>query len=226
MKENYINVVFVVDASGSMGGSESDVVGGFNNIINEQKAIKNGKCTVSLYTFDSAVKQVYLGKDVNDIGKFNYRVGGMTAMNDGIGTAIDDIGKWLSAMDESERPSKTLMVIMTDGFENASKEYSLEKVQEMIKHQTEKYNWEFVYVGADVTKADTACDLGIRNTYFTSKLNHTKSWDALNKATTCYRISTPIEAEAKLRGSLNCSANALTEEYEQELGFAIKAKND
>ena len=221
MKENYINVVFVVDASGSMSGSESDVIGGFNNIIKEQKAVENGKCTVSLYTFENNVKQVYLGKDVNEIDSLDYHVGGMTAMNDGIGTAIDDIGKWLSAMDESERPSKTMVVIMTDGFENASKEYSLSKVQEMIKHQTEKYNWEFVYVGADVTKADTACDLGIKNTYFTSKMNHTKSWNALSKAATCYRMSAPCEAEMNLASELNCSAKTLTEEYEQELGHTI-----
>jgi uncharacterized protein YegL len=75
--------------------SREDVVGGFNKTIEEQKVNKDGKVTVSLYTFNGEVKEEYLGVDINDIAKFNYSPDGMTAMNDGIGSAIDNVGKWL-----------------------------------------------------------------------------------------------------------------------------------
>ena len=89
----WINLVFVIDRSGSMYPSREDVIGGFNKVIDEQKANKDGKVTVSLYTFNEKVTEDYLGIDINDIAKFEYNPGGGTAMNDGIGTAIDNVGK-------------------------------------------------------------------------------------------------------------------------------------
>ena len=80
---------------------------------------------MSLFKFNNDVNEVYLGKDVNEINEIDYTAHGCTAMNDGIGTAIDKVGKWLSDMKEEDRPSKNLIIIMTDGQENASKEYSL-----------------------------------------------------------------------------------------------------
>ena len=141
MKENFIHVCFIIDESGSMSGTESDIIGGFKKVIDEQKANKDGKCAVSLYNSASEASKIYIGKDVNDVDYLDeksYRPGGCTAMNDAIGTAIDEIGKWLDAMDEAEKPEKNLIVIMTDGEENASVEYSFNKVKEMIKHQEEK----------------------------------------------------------------------------------------
>ena len=142
--ENFINLVFIIDESGSMSSSVNDVIGGFNSVIEKQKEIKDGKCTVSLYRFSSNVTKEFVGKDINEIPKFEYYPCGMTALYDGTGTAIDEIGKWLSEMKEEDRPSKTMVVIMTDGEENNSHEYSASKVKEMIKHQEEKYSWEFV----------------------------------------------------------------------------------
>ena len=83
-------------------------------------------------------------------------------MNDGVGTAIDEIGKWLSDMDESERPSKNMIVIMTDGQENASKEYNFDTVKAKIKHQEEKYSWTFVYMGTNLQDLKDANRLGIK----------------------------------------------------------------
>ena len=224
MKENYINVVFIIDESGSMYTSKEDVVGGFKKIIDEQKQVKEGKCTVSLYTFENTVKEIYLSKDVNEIEEINYNPSGCTAMNDAIGIAITNVGRWLNNMKEEEKPSKTMVVIMTDGLENASKEYTLSQVQEMIKHQTDKYNWDFIYIGADVTTATAADSLGINNRMFTSKAcGYKKTWDTLNYLNTSYRscACSMDEADLHLKREINVASASLTEEYEKELGRKI-----
>ena len=167
LNKNWINLVFVIDKSGSMYSSKDDVIGGFNKTIEEQRANKEGKVTVSLYTFNEEVREHYRGIDINDIEKFHYSPDGMTAMNDGIGTAIDNVGKWLYERDKDgeELPGKTLVVVMTDGMENASKEYTLKQVQDKIKEQTEKYSWEFIYMGTDITTSKAADDLGFKFPY-------------------------------------------------------------
>ena len=132
LNTKWLNLVFIIDKSGSMYQSTQDVIGGFNKIIDEQKEIKDGKVTVSLYTFNEKVTEEYLGIDINDIKEFKYNASGLTAMNDGIGVGIDNVGKWLHAKDTNgeEMPGKTLVVVMTDGIENASREYSLKTVKE------------------------------------------------------------------------------------------------
>ena len=221
MKDNYIHICFVIDSSGSMSGSEGDVIGGFKRLIEEQKAIKEGECSVSLFTFDSEVKEKYLGVDVNKVDELDYKPGGMTAMNDGIGIAVDKVGKWLSDMKEEDRPSKVMLVIMTDGEENFSKEYSLSRVQEMLKHQQEVYNWSVIFQGTDITNKKAASDLGIKTMSFTSKLNHFKNYDILNDATTKYRRAAPMVADSVFACSLSTDALKLTEEFEEEKSIKI-----
>lgn len=232
MKENYINLVFVIDESGSMGGTENDVIGGFKKVVDEQKEIKEGTCTVSYFKFASKVEEVFIGKDVRQVEYLDgkYKPGGMTALFDGVGTAIDKIGKWLNSMKESEKPEKTMVVIMTDGGENYSKEYSATKVKEMIKHQEEKYNWSFVYMGSDLTDADDANSLGFTTRSYSSKDNYYKNYDIINSAVKLYR-TTEGTVETKLM-AMNCSLdmelNALTEEYAAETGIdanSLKADN-
>ena len=217
MKENYINLVLVIDESGSMSGTEEDVVGGFKKVVDEQKAIKEGTCTVSYFKFASNVEEVFVGKDVNEVEYLDgkYVPGGMTALFDGVGTAIDRIGKWLDSMKEEDKPEKTMVVIMTDGGENFSKEYSAKKVKEMIKHQEEKYNWTFVYMGSDLTNAEDANTLGFKTRSFSSKGDYYKNYDTINNVMACYR-RTFGSADEKSEAMLNCldmETKALTEEY-------------
>lgn len=226
MKENFIHVCFVVDKSGSMYSSRNDVIGGFKKVIDEQKAQKEGQCSVSLFTFNGAVKEDYLGRDVNEIdGLDDYNPSGMTAMNDGIGTAIDRVGEWLRDMPESERPEQNLIVIMTDGEENSSHKYTLAKVKEMIQHQTEKYSWRFMYIGTDITTTKDADNLGIKMSAFSSRSNYSRSYDIINSATNAYRMSKGISTASKLANmdsSLIADADALTSATEAELGVKIK----
>lgn len=226
MKENFIHVCFIIDESGSMSGTESDIIGGFKKIIDEQKANKDGKCAVSLYKFASKVSKIYIGKDVNDVDYLDeksYCPGGCTAMNDAIGTAIDEIGKWLDAMDEAEKPEKNLIVIMTDGEENASVEYSFSKVKEMIKHQEEKYSWSFMYLGADISDASYAKSYGFDNRLYSTKKSLHKTYDMINTSLNCYRSvtgSTEIK-NAAFALNLQESIDALNADYESETGQKI-----
>jgi uncharacterized protein YegL len=222
MKDKLIHVCFVIDSSGSMAGSEKDVVGGFRKTIEEQKAVKDGECIVSLYEFASGVKQVYLGKKLDEVKDLDYFVGGMTRLYDGIGTAVDDVGKWLANMDESERPSKNLIVIITDGGENSSTEYNLKDVKDRIKEQTNKYSWDFIYLGNDLSDAKDANDIGIKYRGFTSKKKFYNNYDVINTGITAYRCAASVaEASLALDSSIAKSMTALNEEYKEDTGIDL-----
>jgi uncharacterized protein YegL len=222
MKDKLIHVCFVIDSSGSMSGSESDVVGGFNKTIAEQKAVKDGDCIVSLYEFDSTVKRVYLGKKLDDVGDFDYKVGGMTRLYDGIGTAVDEVGKWLNDMDESERPSKNLIVIITDGGENSSTEYRLKDIKDRIKEQTEKYSWDFIYLGNDLSDAKDANDIGVKYRGFTTKTKFYNNYDVISTGVTAYRCAANLaEASLALDTSISKSMSTLNAEYKADTGIDL-----
>jgi uncharacterized protein YegL len=225
VNSNWINLVFVIDASGSMYQSKEDVTGGFAKIINEQKANKDGKVTVSLYTFNSDVTEHYVGKDINEIPEFKYNPDGMTRLNDGCGIAIDNVGKWLYERDKNgeEMPQQTLVVVMTDGLENSSREYTLEQVKNKITEQTEKYGWQFIYQGVDITTTKMAEDLGFKWKNYSSRKNMGNNYDVVNAVTTCYRklASTGIDAETlstAFCASLNEETTGATLAFENEIG--------
>lgn len=228
LNTKWLNLVFIIDKSGSMYPSTQDVIGGFNKIIDGQKAIKDGKVTVSLYTFNEKVTEEYLGIDINDIKEFKYSAGGSTAMNDGLGVAIDNVGKWLYEKDRNgeEMPGKTLVVVMTDGMENASREYSLKTVQEKIKEQTEKYSWEFMYQGCDITTSKAADELGFKFKSYSSRKNFANNYDMINCAVRNYRsmANTGASLDAATLSfcdTLNEEALKATTEYEAEIGKKI-----
>ena len=227
MKDKLIHVCFVIDSSGSMSGSEKDVVGGFRKTIEEQKAVKDGECIVSLYEFASDVKQVYLGKKLDEVKDLDYFVGGMTKLYDGIGTAIDDVGKWLADMPEEERPSKNLIVIITDGGENSSTEYRLKDIKDRIKEQTNKYSWDFIYLGNDLSDAKDANDIGIKYRGFTTKKKFYNNYDVINTGITAYRCAASIaEASLALDSSISKSMTALNAEYKEDTGIDLTNSAD
>jgi uncharacterized protein YegL len=211
-----------------MYSSRDDVTGGFKKTIDEQKAIKEGKVTVSLFTFNEKVEQKYLGVDINDIEQLHYSPDGMTAMNDGIGTAIDKVGEWLYEKDKrgAEMPGKTLVVVMTDGLENASKEYTLKQVQDKIKEQTDKYSWEFIYMGTDITTSKAADTLGFKFKTYGSRSKFANNYNIVDSAVKCYRSMASTGASLADTTLAFCStlseeATKNTSEYEAELGKKI-----
>ena len=224
MKANFIHVCFIVDSSGSMALSIDDVKGGFKKIIEEQKANTEGECAVSYFDFNSKVTEVYRGKNVKDINsELEYTPFGMTALMDGVGIAIDTIGKWLNSMPEDEKPEQNLIVIITDGKENFSKEYSASRVREMIKHQQDKYSWNFVFLGADLTNVEDAIDLGIKTRGITTKASLGKTYDIVNYALSLYRNinGTKEQKLATMDAYLCSSIDTMNDDYQKVTGIKV-----
>ncbi len=163
-KENArTEVVFVLDRSGSMSGCEADVIGSFNKLIAEQKK-KPGACTVSVVLFDSTsevlMDRVPLEK-VRDITDRDYDVRGCTAYYDALGRAIRYHVRVQRLLPKEFRAEKVLFVVMTDGLENASREYSGERLRHMVLEEQEKWGWEFLFFGAGIDAISAAKDIGI-----------------------------------------------------------------
>ena len=164
MKNNITEIVFILDRSGSMSGFESDTIGGFNATIEKQKE-QDGKVYVSTVLFDNESEVIHDRVDINEIKRMirrDYQVRGCTALLDAIGGAIHHIGNIHKYARPEDVPEHTIFIITTDGMENASHRYSSDKVKEMIKRQSEKYGWEFIFLAANIDAVETAENIGIR----------------------------------------------------------------
>lgn len=162
MKKDLIELVFVLDESGSMRSLTDDTINNYNKLLEERR--KEGNCIVSTIVFNKYRKVVHdrISIDkVKNITTEDYIAGGTTALYDAVGATIDEIGRALSNTPEEERPEKVMFVIITDGEENASVEYSQKDVLERITHQKEKYNWDFSFIGANIDAEKAAKDIGI-----------------------------------------------------------------
>lgn len=162
MNKNLTEIIFLLDRSGSMAGLESETISGFNNFIENQNKVK-GETIVTAVLFDNMYEILLNGVLASDakISNEDYYVRGSTALLDAVGKTIVDVGIRLSKTKESERPRKVVFVITTDGLENASKEYTYEKVKDLISHQSVKYGWEFIFLGANIDSAKEAESIGI-----------------------------------------------------------------
>ncbi|WP_267644011.1 vWA domain-containing protein [Haloarchaeobius amylolyticus] len=156
------HVTFVLDSSGSMAKIEADTVGGFNSFLDEQRG-EEGNATVSLYDFDSSVDRVYHGEDIEEAPELDaetYTPSGRTALHDAIVTAIDGTESYLAALDAADRPESVVIVILTDGKENAS-ETSQQTVRNQVEYRREELEWEFLFIGANQDAALTAEGMGM-----------------------------------------------------------------
>jgi uncharacterized protein YegL len=162
MKRNVTEIVFLLDRSGSMAGLESDTVGGFNAFIKRQCKLE-GETKVTAVLFDDHYEVLWNGMDAKNVKLTDkeYYVRGCTALLDAVGKTIVDVGYRLANTSEDRRADKVIFVITTDGMENASREFPYGKVKELIKHQQDKYSWEFIFMGANIDAAQEADSLGI-----------------------------------------------------------------
>lgn len=160
MRQDLTDVTVVLDRSGSMAVVRKDTEGGFDTFVEEQKKAK-GEALLTLVQFDNFYEFVYQGKNIQEVEPLKLTPRGGTALLDAMGRAINETGERLSKMPEASRPGKVIFVIMTDGQENASAEFSKSKINEMIKHQRETYNWQFVFLGANQDAIHEAGALGI-----------------------------------------------------------------
>jgi len=163
MKEGLTEIISIVDRSGSMQSILDDAIGGFNTFLRSQQA-QPGEAKLSLILFDHEYQVVHQAVDIQQVEPLNqdtYVPRGSTALLDAVGKTIDAVGERLAATAESEKPSQVIVSILTDGYENASQTYSKPKVAEMIKHQTEKYNWAFEFQAANMDAFAAAKELSI-----------------------------------------------------------------
>lgn len=205
MKKNLTELVFILDRSGSMQGLEGDTIGGFNAMLEKQKK-EPGEAYVSTVLFDDQTEvlhdRVALEK-VQPITDKEYYVRGCTALLDAVGGAIHHIGNIHKYARREDVPEKTMFIITTDGYENASRRYDYETVRRMIQRQKEKYGWEFLFLGANIDAAKEAARFGIGAdravNYKCDEAGTALNYEVISEAVCSVRAARPLGADWKRR---------------------------
>ena len=211
MKQGLVEMVFILDCSGSMYGLASDTIGGYNSMIEKQKR-EPGEAFVTTVLFNDEYKLLHDHVNLKDIGTISnkeYSPSGMTALLDAIGRTINSIGARLAATPEGERPEKVMFMVTTDGMENASKEFTYAKVKEMIEHQQNKYNWVFIFLGANIDAVGEAEKLGIRKDFARNYTNSDKGVGTVYAATS--------NVMSKARGKSYATLDAMSADVAKDL---------
>ena len=163
MRKELTELVFILDKSGSMAGLESDTIGGFNSMLEKQRE-EEGECKITTVLFDNRYELLHDRIDikaVRPVTKKEYVIGGSTALIDAMGRTVHKISNVQKNTAKDYRANKVMFVIITDGEENSSVEYTADAVKALIEKQKEKYGWEFVFLGANIDAVSTAGRLGI-----------------------------------------------------------------
>jgi uncharacterized protein YegL len=210
MKKDLTEIVLILDESGSMGSVKTDTIGGFNEFLSSQKKIK-GNANVTFVKFSDYYKVVNEGTDikhVSELNESNYTPSYSTALLDAVGKTINSVGQRLKDTPENQRPEKVIVAIITDGYENSSKEFSRKQIFDMVSHQRDKYNWEFLFLGADIDAWGK--ELGIRSNVTVNKSDMLGNMSKLSYYAANYRTGsadmsvdnfslTNAEVDAKLK---------------------------
>ena len=219
MKTNQTELVFILDRSGSMGGLENDTIGGFNSMLTKQQQ-QPGDCRITTVLFDHEYEILHDRIDIEAVKPItgnDYFVRGQTALLDAIGRTINKIGSVQKNSAEGCGAEKVLFVITTDGMENASREFSYEKIKEMVGRQKSEYSWEFIFLGANIDAVDVANRFGVAANRAQSFHNDSQgiatNYDTLSETVFAYREAPPgvgvrddwsanIKADYKKRGKV------------------------
>jgi len=164
MKKGLTELVFILDRSGSMGGLESDTIGGFNSMIKKQRGEK-GEANVTTILFDDKYEILHDRVNISELKDMTdkeYHVCGSTALLDAIGRTIKGVNQKQEMLPEDEKAEKVIFIITTDGMENASREYDRDKIKKMIEKKQNKKNWQFIFLGANMDAVTEAGNIGIR----------------------------------------------------------------
>lgn len=161
MNQNLTEIIFLLDRSGSMSGLENDTIGGYNGFLKSQ--CKLGKTLLTTVLFDDKYEILHNGVDASEVTltEKEYFTRGSTALLDAVGKTILDVGFRMSHIPEENRPGKIIFVITTDGMENSSKEFTYDRVSDMITIQQKIYHWEFIFMGANIDVVKESHKLGI-----------------------------------------------------------------
>jgi len=213
MKKDLCELVVIIDESGSMGSVVSDTIGGFNTFLNTHKKLP-GEAKLTLVKFDTSYNIVHNGTNIKDVEALNektYYPSGMTALLDATGKTIDEVGKRLSSTPIEERPEKVIVMIITDGEENSSKEYKKDKIKKMIEHQQDNYKWEFVFMGADQDAWSNAQHMGMKNYVNFSQADMGKTFRGM----AYYSSNSRIKSEDTSLDNFQLSEDELNEKLDE-----------
>ena len=201
VKNNVTELVFILDRSGSMGGLESDTIGGFNSLIEKQKK-EDGECFVSTVLFDNECEVIHDRVKLSEIKPMTdkeYYVRGCTALIDAIGGAVKHISNIHKYARAEDVPEHTMFVITTDGLENASRKFSSGEVKKMIERRKKEDGWEFLFIGANIDSVETAKHFGIGAdravNYKADKKGTRVLYEAVGKTVCAMRKSAPISED-------------------------------
>ena len=203
MNRNLTELIFILDRSGSMSGLEADTIGGYNSLMEKQKN-EQGEATITTVLFDDRYEMIHDHADIRKVKPIDnktYYARGSTALLDAIGKTINHVGNRHKFAPDHEVPGRTMVVIITDGYENASREFSLDKVKNMIEHQKEVYSWEFLFLGANIDAVETARQFGINTdraaTYCADSIGTKTNFEAVSETVSCMRSCQSISPDWK-----------------------------
>ena len=196
MKSNYTHVSMLLDRSGSMASIKNDTIGGVNSFIQEQKKLP-GEMTLTLCQFDTEYDTINDAVNIQSVKPLtdeNFVPRGPTALLDSAAKLIIETGKKIADMPEEKRPERVMVVIITDGEENASREQSLKSLADMVKHQEEKYGWQFLYIGANQDSFTEAGKMGMRGVNYAANTRGTAAmYAAVTSNVSANRFAAPSE---------------------------------
>ena len=195
---------FMLDRSGSMSGLEKDTIGGFNSMLEKQRK-EPGDAVVSTVLFDNEIEVIHDRVSIENVPPLTdkeYFVRGCTALLDAVGGAIHHIGNVHKYARKEDVPEKTLVIITTDGMENASRRYTYNKVRSMIEREKKRFGWEFIFLGANIDAAEEARKFGIDESmaanYNCDEIGTAINYEAICQAITMVRGSnTPLSSDWK-----------------------------
>ena len=218
MNDKMTELVFILDKSGSMSGLERDTIGGYNSMLNKQKA-QEGSAHVTTVLFNHKAEILHDRLPlsvVEPITEKEYQVGGNTALLDAVGSTINRIDKIQQAEPEENRAGKVIFVITTDGFENSSREFIYPVLKKLIEKQQKEKDWEFIFLGANMDAVAEAGRIGIQADRSVTFMNDSegieKNYDVLSD-TVAYMRSAPMGA--RLGGSWK---SRIEEDYKKRSG--------
>lgn len=196
MKSGYTHIAMLLDRSGSMEHIKTDVQGGVDRFISDQRSAP-GEATFALYTFDDRFDEEVSPRPIADVGGVRLIPRGMTALLDAMGKAITLTGEWLAAKAEDARPEKVVFAVVTDGLENASREWTRQRVCDLIKQQREDYGWEFLFLAANQDAIGEGGAVGVAQA---GAMNYAATPDGVRAAFATASASTTSYRGGKTRG--------------------------
>lgn len=192
--KDYTEIICILDRSGSMSSVIEDAIGGFNQFLQDQKQAP-GSAAMTIVQFNHRYDLVVSGVDIQEVeplDRSTYAPTGFTSLLDAIGRTIDDVGLRLAGLSESDRPVKVIVAILTDGRENTSRDYTHERVAQMIDLQRNVYSWEFVFLSSDQQSVRDAVSLGIDPgnvmSFANSGEGHRAAYRGLSSSVMSYRV--------------------------------------